>query len=353
MATWKLYIILLVTSSLTFGCIQEIDYNATDSLGLLVVDGELSTQSEVHEITLSRTGSLGSSKFDIEPGAQIHIYDQTGKEGIYQYETGGRYTLPASDWPVEVGSTYRIRIETLSGDTYESFPETIQPAPQLDSLHFNIRIDEVVVDETRILERRFIDVFAEMTMPEDHAAPYLKWNIDHVYSVQEIKCHPLHTPKTCYVNRPVNIDQFIIFDGNQLVPGGNYRQKVVTRELDHAFGLVASFYVSQQSVSKEAFTYWEKINQVTNEVGSIFESPPAGVLGNIYNVNNPEEEVLGYFRAVDETRKLLLVRGGDLGEFKELPLCGLPGIPPTPLDPACCNCLSIDSSSTQRPLYWP
>jgi hypothetical protein len=53
----------------------------------------------------------------------------------------------------------------------------------------------------------------------------------------------------------------------------------------------------QYTLTKEAYEYWEKVTNLANPSGDIFDIPPAPLPGNIYNVNNPEEIVLGVFRS--------------------------------------------------------
>ena len=54
-------------------------------------------------------------------------------------------------------------------------------------------------------------------------------------------------------------------------------------------------------MTRDAIEYWRKVNILANQVGSIFDTPPAEINGNIKNLNNQDEKVYGYFQTVNET----------------------------------------------------
>ncbi len=348
----ELWIIFLVLAAIS--CVEQIDFEAKDEIGILVVDGVFSTQADTHTIALSRTDILGKRVFNPESAATINIFNQSGAQATYTPVEDGVYLLPAEEMPAEIGGSYFIEIITADGRSYRSSPETITQVPIISSLTFEVSIEQVLVDEIRLLEKRFFSLFLSTTFPGDLDNLFLKWDVEHVFSVPEITCSPLSAPKTCYIYRPININEVQILESNILEPESTYSRRVVHQEIDHAFGVAASFRVSQTSLTRGAHEYWDNVNQISNNVGSIFDAPPAAIPGNITSLDDPGEQVLGYFSAVDESTKLIFVRRGDLPEsFIELPLCGLPGLPPSPRDPACCNCLRLDHSSLRRPPYWP
>jgi hypothetical protein len=69
-----------------------------------------------------------------------------------------------------------------------------------------------------------------------------------------------------------------------------------------------SILVRQMSVTKKEFDFWSNLKQVNEIRGSIYDTQPYSVISNIYNVDNPDERVLGYFSvsAVKEKRIYIL-----------------------------------------------
>ncbi len=346
--------ILVISFILALGaCIERIDFEAPAEVGVLVVDGTFSTSNDSSVVKLLRTDILGKRVFPAEPGAKVTIFDDQGKQELYEEVAQGLFRLPGDQVWAQEGGTYHIEIELANGKKYRSRPETILHGPAIESLTFNLSIEDILVDEVREVERTFFNLFVNGTVTGSPDQTFLRWDVEHVYSVTEIVCNPLHIVKTCYIRPPINPNALFLLDGSRLSPGASYREQIVKQGTDHAFGQAASFYVSQKAISKAAFQYWQNVDKVVNNVGNIFDAPPAAIPGNIFSVDDPTESVLGFFSAFDEQKKLAFIRPVDLGDFIELPFCGLPGLAPEPLPDACCNCLRLENSNTLRPSYWP
>ncbi len=334
-------------------CVEQIDFSAPSDVGVLVVDGQLSTMDTVHKITLSRTDRLGKQVFPPEDNATIVLFDEMNNSDQFLNVGNGQYELSSEKITPRVGGTYSIEITTQNGSVYQSMPEIIYPVPEIKDFSHHVTIEQELVDETRVLERSFfnLSVSTDIDVPDQ---TFLKWDVEHVYIVTEISCGPLSAPKSCYIYQPINENLFFLLDGRRVAQGSEFSEQVVHQPLDVSFGLAASFYVSQKSLTQRSFEYWQDVDRVVNNAGSIFEAPSAPVKGNIISVNNPGEQVLGFFSAVDEKRKLIIITRADLDTpYPPLPFCGVPGFPPEPLPPPCCNCLILENSSTERPDYWP
>ena len=73
-------------------------------------------------------------------------------------------------------------------------------------------------------------------------------------------------------------------------------------------------------MSLEAFAYWEQARVQLARGGGVFDPPFAPVVGNIRNVNDPSEVVLGYFHAYSQTMsRYCYGREGLAGAF-EIPI---------------------------------
>ena len=349
----KQFLILTVMVCSIWTCVEPISFEADDEVGILVVDGILPANGDTSTIRLLRTDILGKRVFPEVRGATISIRDDIGQYEIYEEIESGHFVLPGKFVTPEVGRIYQLEIILADGTTYHSRPEKIPVAPEIDSLTFNVSIEQQIVDETRELERRFFNLFAQGRISLAPEQTFLRWDVEHVFAVSEITCGPLHTPKTCYVKPPINPNLLFLLDGSKLNEGAIFKEQLTRQPMDFAFGQTASFYVSQKAINRAAFQYWNNVDKIVNDIGTIFDAPPAGIPGNMFNVADPGELVLGYFTVYDERKKLALIRAADLGEYAELPFCGIAGFPPDPLPDACCSCTSFEHSSTIRPSYWP
>jgi len=63
------------------------------------------------------------------------------------------------------------------------------------------------------------------------------------------------------------------------------------------FDTVFAFIIRQYSLSSQAYDFWQTAQMQREETGSIFDPVPSNISGNIFNVNDPDELVLGYYSA--------------------------------------------------------
>ena len=73
--------------------------------------------------------------------------------------------------------------------------------------------------------------------------------------------------------------------------------------------------VKQQSLSLDAFDYFQRKNEQAVEAGGMYDVQPSTAVGNLYNVNDPEEVVLGFFHASQVREKQIYVHNNNFFEF--------------------------------------
>lgn len=74
--------------------------------------------------------------------------------------------------------------------------------------------------------------------------------------------------------------------------------------------------VKQYAISEKEFSFYQQLKMLSEEVGDIFERQPYSLPGNIHNVNDPGEKVLGYFQVASVTVKRKYVTDSDLYDYK-------------------------------------
>ncbi len=96
------------------------------------------------------------------------------------------------------------------------------------------------------------------------------------------------------------------------------------------------------------------VDQISNQAGSVLDIPPAAVMGNVFNREDPEEEVLGYVQAVAKDTGVAFTSPIFLTEVLVEPYCNSDrrrnSFPPFP--PECYDCLLFETGSYERPAYW-
>ncbi|MEL6865584.1 MAG: DUF4249 domain-containing protein [Bacteroidota bacterium] len=333
-AKWGHLLILLSMALVVNSCIDQIDLETEDRGSLMTISGQLTTdlgphQVEVRSSALFREGPEGIP----QPisGASVQVTDDLGT--VIEFTEGeppGVY-YSAADVRGEVGRTYTLEVRTTEGKVYRSQAELMLPVPEIDSLSFALGDDEV-------------DVLVYTPIDKNTG---LRWRAYGEYEFHEISSQTNLNPKICYVTETVDLNLVTVVDGASV--NGNFlsAERAITKNVDYRFAIRYCMHVIQQSLSPAATEFWSTVNEEINRTGSIFDIPPAKIAGNMANVDDPDEEVLGIFYAsAADTSRLFMLRQevGNPG-----PLC-IP-FPPPPAD--CFNCQQRLGATTEKPVYWP
>jgi len=67
--------------------------------------------------------------------------------------------------------------------------------------------------------------------------------------------------------------------------------------------------VNQYSLNEDEYIYWEKLQNISEEVGSLYDITPSSISGNIFCIEDPAEQVLGYFSVSAKTSKRIYIDG--------------------------------------------
>jgi hypothetical protein len=321
---------------------------------LLVVDGQITQKNTLHKLYLSRTTSYGYVKRNHVTGAEVRLYDETGfYESYYEDPVNEYYYLLGDQLERTPGKTYHVEIRINENSLYRSIPQLMPDVLEADSVSVRGEAVEEINDTGLLVEKRYVNVYITTPVNKENQDVNLIWRMDHVYSFTELKCHPLHTPKVCYIKKPVLNNELAIFTSENIEGGvlANHRVARIRLLPDWEYYEKHFYNVAQHSITSEAYEYWNMINRIAQPTGSIFDTPPAPIPGNIYRVDDPEETVLGFFEvsAVDTVRT-----STNYADFR--PLVIVDRCPylnwQTYSDPPCCNCLTLDNSDTVRPDYW-
>ena len=65
--------------------------------------------------------------------------------------------------------------------------------------------------------------------------------------------------------------------------------------------------LSQVSLTEEAYRYWSTLKDNTTNVGGLFSPEPAEMRGNLVNIDDPDELVLGYISVTTRTHDRMFI----------------------------------------------
>jgi hypothetical protein len=341
--TRLLYTFLLVS------CLSPVDF-PTDRFGnTLVVSGQVSTIEGNSSIQLGHTADTDRFSIPVE-GATVLLIVSSGESYAYEEDlsTRGLYTLTGVTGAV--GKTYFIRITLPTGEVYESIPEKMPESPGEVSSRYEFVQEEYIDTETVISLKPFIKIYSNSSLPITPGAHYIKWHVEETYLFTPTDFPDIfgNVPPPCYIVQNADPQRITLFNGEEVKAEPLENFLIASRLIDYSFYERHYFTTYQSGITKESYEYWRKVNILVNQVGSIFDTPPAKIKGNIFKVDDPTEEVLGYFQATNQVYDRFYLLPDDL-PFPVLFERCLYSPNKDKYPDRCVDCLSLRNSSYKRP----
>ena len=342
------YIILLLI--LIIQCKDEYDFNTVNRAGLLVIDGSISDLPGPYFLNLGLTVSA-HRRPDPVLNASILITDELGNAESYFSLGNGKYQLNGTSVIGRPGGSYTVSISLSDGRVYRSLTETIPTnSKPADSLYFSVDESKVISSAGIEVNNWNVNVYLSTKFGSDNLG-YFRWSVDEVYSLFPT-CWPgaISCPPICYIYQPISVYNLFVVDRRNYSGNSIKNIHLEARNVDYSFATRHYFNVVMHSMNSSTYSYWKKVQQLTTNRGSIFDSPPYTIAGNIKNINDTKEIVLGYFEASGQKMTRLFVDRGYIPTFVQTCFPNLPQdfIPNTNF---CSDCTGLAGASIQEP-YW-
>lgn len=337
------------------GCVETVDLEAPRIEDELVIYGALHAGVGRNEVQLGYTQRFGTFSIQPETGASVRFMDSRGEVYSCVEETPGTYVWVNTDRPVRAGESFTLEVSTAAGITYKSTPETVPGFLPIKDIYFTLN-DDVIEDQFgNEFTQTFVDVFVDIDIREYEGRPLLRWRTENAYTFREIElptfCPPQNPIKRCYINDGVKQpEEVLLLDGNDVERGEVKGIWVGRKAFDSTFNDVNVFRVFQRTLTLTGFTYWVNQEKVFSQGGSIFDSSPTSVRGNLVNQNDPEDQILGNFEVFSADTALISMT---LTDFT-------PDIPPEicvfrrcNVNAPCLACELVPNSSLTKPDFFP
>lgn len=351
---------LLLLSLLTPACVDEIPLPEPDAVSApLVIQGRISKGApSLIRVQLHLAASFAADDFpDRISGAQVQVLDRAGSAlAVPEVEPGlyERQVEPGAAMAIETDRDYQLLVALPDGRRYRSDFETVRPVPRPDSLSYALVTRNEQNSAGNIVEIRKVQIFIHSSLRATGAAApaALKWDFSGVWQLKETDIGLVTGARTCFIFEAVNLEEVLVADGRQYTTEYLDGRLLFEEPVDDRFSTDYYLTAVQHSLTPAAFEYWSRVGEVTNRSGGLFEKPPASIPGNIRNVDDPIEKVLGFFYAGEtDTVRRRIELPLELVPAPECPPNASPG-ESQDLALECLNCLLWPRSSLQRPDYW-
>lgn len=285
----------------------------------LVVEGYINAKG-ITNIKLSRTRTISpgdTAAYINETGANVVIEDD--KNNVYHLnETGaGNYS---DSFDLDLSNQYRLHIVTADNKNYRSDFVACKVSPPIQKLYWDFNEGSVWV---------YIDTHDPANNTHYYRWAYIETWEYHSQYYSVLKYQPFDTTVVARAS-PV----FVCYRTQQspdvlLKSTTKLQQDAVDKQVlvfipthDRRISVLYSVLITQYALDSIAYNYWSAMKNNSVNIGSIFGSQPNQTMGNIHNINDTAEKVIGYVGAgVPAQTRIFISNSSMPPDWNEKPNC--------------------------------
>jgi len=290
----------------------------------LVVEGVINSGNDSTIINLSRTVKLSESvSTQLMTNYTVAVEGEQGNSYPLQSEGNGTYDI--GPMHLDPSQKYRLHITTPDGKQYASDYEVVKPTPPIDSIGFAPKSN-------------YLQIYAN-AHDASNTTRYYRWDYSEAWrfhakfqssfivdgNMVRIR-HADESIYYCYANdKSSNI---VLGSSEKLTQDVIFQSPITTIPSDaEKLELRYSILLKQYALTKAGYQFWENLKKNTEQLGSIFDAQPTQLQGNIHNMNDPAEPVIGYISITNPQSKRIYINKGQLPNnwIEKYPYdCGMP-----------------------------
>jgi hypothetical protein len=357
---YSLLLFLIIIS-----CVDPIAFDIPSVSFTFVVDGSITDRPGPYRVFLGRAASLDQD-LDFRrgiTGATVTIKSDQGDNEVLIETSNGNYETRVTQGIV--GRSYWITIVTADGAVYESAPEKLNAAGELQSITTEFEDDFILVNNFGENKDKFnVSVNATGSLSTGN---YMRWRTTGTYGILTFP-HLITTnimgvlipnPPPCSGYDVVNgfltqidgceccecwvsvNDRLPFVSDDAVLEGGIFKNVFIGSVPVTRRTFYDKYHVSVEQIAhtQQAFEYFRLIKAQKDGATSLFQPPSGKLRGNIHRLDS-KEEVLGYFWAGGITSKSTFITR-DMVPYR------VPRI-----DTVIIECHFLNGATADRPEFW-
>jgi hypothetical protein len=308
----KNFLSLLVICLMFYACVEPFELDTQQERKILTVDATITDLADEQTIKIIESYSSTNVVYSIPVTKAIVEIVINGTERVPLTERGGGiYVLPIS-FHTRVGDNYKLVFQKADGTKYESAEERQSLVSDITKAYDQFRVDGV---ETPLGTKPAHYVYIDTNDPAGEKNNYMwTWKLwerqnvcitciggRYMLTPAPARCKIESSLSEVVYDYSCNGDCWEIFynqDLNVFSDVFSNGQPILGRlvgKIPYYSSMGALLEIKQQSISNAAYQYLKLLaNQVQNN-GSLVDTPPAAIIGNVKNITNPDEAVAGFF----------------------------------------------------------
>jgi hypothetical protein len=297
--------ILLIVSVFFSGCITEFVPKTTEDKELLVVEGLVTNSPEAYVIKLSRPFHLGLNNVSHPlTGCDVSVTDDLSNSFVFTETQPGTYTSDPSQFQGIIGRIYTLHINTHSTSgpsNFQSYPVELKAVPPIDSVYYDKETFAGTPDGTAT--QQGAQIYLDTHDPTNKCK-FFRWEYSEMWEFRL----PYDVPNSlCWISSNsdvINIKNTSIIAESKV---NKYPLTLITNTTDRLREKY-SIQVKQYSMNEDEYLYWEKLQNLSEDVGGLYDIIPASIPSNINCLDDPNQKVLGYFSVSGSASKRIFIK---------------------------------------------
>jgi hypothetical protein len=349
-------------------CIDPLTVPLKEASPILVVDGLLTDEPGTQSIKLFYSTPLDQTlKRPAEiADAKVEIIDDLSNVEILSYAGSGVYRTNGNKFYARTERAYKLRVTRPDKRVYESGFQKLNSAGRLSQVYQSFESGNII--STNLMPKDALNLYVDANGAENEPNLF-RWRWSSVYEVKTFpelrkkfegtKRVPDPEPCSGYVRSGDGIRKEAEctccicwtqeYSSSSVVSEKNFIHNGVFNKTNIGKILVTSmrFYdklyieVEQLSLTEEAFQFWKLVEAQQKATGSLFQPNAVKIRGNIYNIVDPDEQVLGVFEVSAVKRKSIFIDRTAIPYVLD------------PIDTIGYDCRkAFVNSTTEKPLFW-
>ena len=298
---------ILLLSILLFlnSCITQFLPQTSEDKEIIVIEGLVTDKAGPNTIKLSKSLPLGgASAAKPLSGCIVSVTDDLSNSYLFTETTAGNYVSDSANFRGVIGRVYTLHIFTNSDNysrKYVSYPVEMKPVPDIDSLFWEKETLKASAAGDPI--QQGCSIYLNTHDPSNQAK-YYRWEYIETWKFQIPFSVPNYLCWTSAVSEEINIKNTSALGEDRIE---RHPVKFISNESDR-LKIKYSILVNQFSLNDDEFGYWEKLQNLTEKVGGLYDIIPSSIPSNIYSPDDPNEKVLGYFSVSACSSRRIFIR---------------------------------------------
>lgn len=306
MGKTKIFLFLFL---LVVACKKPYNPTVIDSpKSYLVVEGGING-NDTTTIKVSRTVKLTSNSVNNPVDATVTVESDNGDKYDLYKSAPGIYKLDN----IVLNDAQKYRLHIISADNkseYRSDFVAVKNAPPIDSIGFNLTPKGIQVyanahndgNSTRYYRFDYVETWKFHSL---YRSSWISNGTDIVFRTPEQQnyfCFKSYISSTIVLASTAKLTQDVLYQ-TPIIAIESTSEKIETKY---------SILLRQYALTAEAYKFWESLKKNTEQLGSIFDAEPTQLAGNMHNINDNSDIVIGYISAGAVSKKRVFIAAEQL-----------------------------------------